>query len=283
MNPSEDLNGDLPLEIFNYKRAGGSVSHSAFDMLVELGCSSIALIGQDLAYSSDNDVYIESAATHKKGDEVNKRKFGDDIEAKGYGGKSVITNNVFLNFARLFNFFAEELLENDIKLFNCTEGGLFIEGFTHCKLETYFKNECSQSSENKLQEVFKKHKNSVSNDSKSFSKMIKFIGKNLLLSKEIANLLKKLRPVTHKAYKTEKDLVKFDKLQNRIIKKMAENQFYTFALQKDTHILQSGLRAENSLDSQIGFHKDFLKAVEIVNDRFYSSLKKQRDLFNKNQ
>jgi hypothetical protein len=77
--------------------------------------------------------------------------------------------------------------------------------------------------------------------------------------------------------------VKFDKLQNRIIKKMAENQFYTFALQKDTHILQSGLRAENSLDSQIGFHKDFLKAVEIVNDRFYSSLKKQRDLFNKNQ
>ena len=63
-------------------------------MLVELGCSSIALIGQDLAYSNDNDVYIESAATHK-GDEVSKQKFGDDIEAKGYNGKPVVTNNFY--------------------------------------------------------------------------------------------------------------------------------------------------------------------------------------------
>ena len=78
--------------------------------------------------------------------------------------------------------------------------------------------------------------------------------------------------------------MKFDKLQNKIIKKMGLNEFYTFALQKDTHILQSGLRAENSIDNQIGFHEDFLKAVEIVNDRFYSSLQKQRELFrSKNQ
>ena len=78
------------------------------------------------------------------------------------------------------------------------------------------------------------------------------------------------------------DLSKFDKLQNKIINKMGQNEFYTFALQKDTHILQAGLRAENSVDSQIGFHEDFLKAVEIVNDSFYSSLIAQKDLFKGN-
>ena len=284
MNPSVDISDYLPLKMFQYKRAGGSVSHSAFDMLVEFGCSSIALIGQDLAYSKNNDVYIETAATHKKGDEVSQQKFGDDIECKGFDGKTVLTNNVFLNFARLFNFFAEELSEDHIKLFNCTEGGLFIEGFNHCKLEEFLKTECVQSVENKLQELFKEHKNGIPKVSKSYSNMMKFIGKNLLLCEEIALLLKKLRPVIQKAHKLEEDLVKFDKLQNKIIKKMGLNEFYTFALQKDTHILQSGLRAENSIDNQIGFHEDFLKAVEIVNDRFYSSLQKQRELFrSKNQ
>ena len=65
--------------------------------------------------------------------------------------------------------------------------------------------------------------------------MMKFIGKNLLLCEEIAVLLKKLRPIIQKAHKLEEDLVKFDKLQNKIIKKMGLNEFYTFALQKDTH------------------------------------------------
>ena len=282
MNPSDDLNDHFPLEIFNYKRAGGSVSHSAFDMLVEFGCSSIALIGQDLAYSSDNDVYIESAATHKKGDEVSRKKFGEDIEAKGFNGEPIVTNNVFLNFARLFNFFAEGLTESDIKLFNCTEGGLFIEGFNHCSLDTFIENECSQSIEKKLEEVFKKQKKSLANDGKSYSKMIKFVGRNLLICEEVMKLLKKLNPVVKKKSKTDEDLSKFDKLQNKIIKKMGQNEFYTFALQKDTHILQAGLRAENSVDSQIGFHEDFLKAVEIVNDSFYSSLKAQKDLFKGN-
>ena len=282
MNPSEDLNEHLPLEIFNYKRAGGSVSHSAFDMLVELGCSSIALIGQDLAYSNDNDVYIKSAATHKKGDEDSKRKFGDDIKAKGYDGKPVVTNNVFINFARLFNFFAEGLLEEEIRLFNCTEGGLFIEGFHHCKLESFFENECSQSVEKKLEAVFRKEKVSSSNDLKSYLNMTKFIGKNLLLCEEIGRLLKRLHPILQKANKVNEDLIKFDKLQNKIIKKMGQSEFYTFALQRDTHILQSGLRAENSVESQLGFHQDFLKAVEIINESFYLSLERQRNLFRKN-
>jgi len=283
MNPSVEISNQLPLEIYQYKRPGGSVSHTALDLLVSFGCSSIALIGQDLAYSKD-DVYIDSAATHKKGDNVSKRKFGEDIEVEGFDGKPVVTNNVFLHFARLFNIFAEELYETDVKLFNCTEGGLFVAGFNHCKLETFFENECCQSIEKKLAEILEKQKISGSTDRKSHANMIKFIGKNLLLCEEISRLLKKLHPVTQKAHKDDRDLEKFDKIQNKIVKKMKLNEFYTFALQKDTHILQSGLRAENSVESQLEFHEEFLEAVRIVNESIYSSLTKQRELLrNKNQ
>ena len=51
----------LPLEVFDYVRVGGSVSHAAFDLAVELGCSSIALVGQDLAYSKDGANYSQHA------------------------------------------------------------------------------------------------------------------------------------------------------------------------------------------------------------------------------
>ena len=54
MNPSTPLSEVLPLDIFDYQRPGGSVAHAAFDLLVEFGCSSIALVGQDLAYSKNN-------------------------------------------------------------------------------------------------------------------------------------------------------------------------------------------------------------------------------------
>ena len=34
--------GHLPIDVFTYKRVGGSVSHSAFDLMIEFGFKSIA-------------------------------------------------------------------------------------------------------------------------------------------------------------------------------------------------------------------------------------------------
>ena len=133
----------LPLDIFDYQRPGGSVAHAAFDLLVEFGCSSIALVGQDLAYSKNNEVYADGSNTHERNSKVNDEKFGKEIEAEGQDGNPVKTNNVFLNFARLFTFFAEGLKGSGIRLYNCSEGGLFVEGFDHCTLLEFSKNECN--------------------------------------------------------------------------------------------------------------------------------------------
>jgi hypothetical protein len=279
MNPSMPLKGHLPLDIFDYTRTGGSVAHSAFDIAIELGCTSIALVGQDLAYSRDNNVYAAGAATHRKGDEISFSKFGEDIEVEGSDGKPIMTNNVFLNFARHFTYFSEGLQETNIKLFNCTEGGLFVEGFTHCKLKIFLEKECTKSIESQIKEIIKETTQNPIARKQRFDCMKKYIGKNISLAENISLRLLKLKRIIKRETFSEIDLEKFDKLQHKIINLMGSNYFYTIALQKDTHILQAGLKADSSIESQIGFHSDFLKAVETVNNRFKSSLSKQRKLF----
>ena len=46
MSPGMRIGAFLPLDLFDYTRVGGSVSHSAFDLAVEFGFSKIALVGK---------------------------------------------------------------------------------------------------------------------------------------------------------------------------------------------------------------------------------------------
>ena len=62
MSPGLPIGELLPVKTTNFERVGGSVSHSAFDLAVEWGCSSVALIGQDLATSKEGDIYSSKAA-----------------------------------------------------------------------------------------------------------------------------------------------------------------------------------------------------------------------------
>jgi hypothetical protein len=278
MNPSIPLSEVLPLDIFDYQRPGGSVAHAAFDILVEFGCSSIALVGQDLAYSNTNEVYVEGSNTHARDSQVNNLKFGEEIEVEGQDGKPVKTNNAFLNFARLFTFFAEGLKGSRVRLYNCSEGGLFLEGFEHCKLEEFLKNECKFILADRIEKLLNGADQHKINSSSISDVMGKFIGKSISISEKITALLQRVKPIMRKKHLSDVDLKKFDKIQNKIVKRMGENYFYTLALQKDSYILQAGLRADISLETQLGFHKDYLKAIEIVNERLKSGFLRQRKL-----
>ena len=280
MSPFRSMDGDLPIDIFEYKRPGGSVAHSALDILIEFGCSSIALVGQDLAYSKDNQVYIKSAETEHNED-AKKTRFGYDIDVKGIDDEPVKTNNVFLNFSRLFSYFADGMVNSDITLYNCSHRGLFIEGFKHCSLEEFLKIECKQFMTKKIDDIFDYKEVNVIDHKISATKVVKFIDKNIALAKEISELISKIRVILMKDYSTDLVLSRFDKLQNKLIKKLKKNYFYTLSLQKDSYILQAGLRADSSLETQLGFHRDFIVSIEQVNERIKSSLIKQRNIFRK--
>jgi hypothetical protein len=278
MNPSIPLSEVLPLDIFDYQRPGGSVAHAAFDILVEFGCSSIALVGQDLGYSKTNEVYVEGSSTYAKDSKIDNLKFGEEIELEGQDGKPIKTNNTFLNFARLFTFFAEGLKGSGVRLYNCSEGGLFLEGFEHCKLEEFSKNECKIILTDKIEKLLNGEGQHELSSSSIHDVISKFIGRSITISEKITGLLQRVKPIMRKKHLTDLDLKKFDKIQNKIVKRMGENYFYTLALQKDSYILQAGLKADNSLETQLGFHMDFLKAIEIVNERLKSGLLRQRKL-----
>ena len=60
-----------------------------------------------------------------------------------------------------------------------------------------------------------------------------------------------------------------------MIKKMKKNIFYSLGLQRDIHILQSGLRTDTRLKGQLGYHLDFLRVVQNLNDKFKKSFGEQ--------
>ena len=109
--------------------------------------------------------------------------------------------------------------------------------------------------------------------------MVNFIERNFSLAKEISSLIGKVNILLRKGNKSEKDLERFNNIQNKIIKLMGKNYFYSLSLQKYIHILQAGLKADASVEGQLGFHKDFLNAVEEVNLSFQKSFLKQKKLF----
>ena len=96
----------------------------------------------------------------------------------------------------------------------------------------------------------------------------KFITENRTLTREIDKLLKILISIAEKKFHSDDDLRKFDKLQNKMIKKMGKNYFYSLGLQRDIHILQAGLKADPSVAGQLGYHLDFLKVAKDLNSRF---------------
>ena len=280
MSPFQLVSGSLPFEVFEYKRPGGSVAHSALDLLIEFGCSSVALIGQDLAYSNNNQVYTKSAETETN-EESKKTKFGYDVNAEGINGSSVRTNNVFVNFARLFTHFAKELETSKIKLYNCSQMGMRIDGFQHCSLDTFIKNECNKFVGKEISEILSEKKiiTQLGNSEENNKKIDKFISRNLVLANEISRLTSNLKIMLRKEKLSNVELSKFDKLQNKVIKKMKRNYFYTLALQKDSYILQAGLKADSAVATQLEFHKDFLISIDRVNEKFKQSLMIQRKKF----
>ena len=126
--------------------AGGSVACTGFAALHLLGCDPLALVGMDLA--------LTDGRTHAGGTEQATRRvrfepeagrvfhwFEDKaftgywqvVTAAGWGGGTVLTRPVFNSF-RLWFEGAAETWAGDRALFNATEGGARIHGFTETTL-----------------------------------------------------------------------------------------------------------------------------------------------------
>ena len=139
---------------------GGSVAHMAFSMGLEMGCSPIVLVGQDLSFP-DGKVYCDGnvdgnarADVAEDGNSLVVRDYSDGyanmqtvsgakesrpyraMRVPGHDGGDVITTMLFAMFRRWFIAQAETIngRSGGPTLLNCTEGGTRIDGMRQLPL-----------------------------------------------------------------------------------------------------------------------------------------------------
>ncbi|TAL32210.1 MAG: DUF115 domain-containing protein [Spirochaetes bacterium] len=113
-------------------QSGGSVATSAFDLLLNLGCSPIILVGQDLAYTGreihasgtyHNDGWLPRTSRFQNLDSINqgvvrKRRI-KRVEA--YGGNGTVIADYVFDLYR--GWFEDSALKVNFPVINATEGG----------------------------------------------------------------------------------------------------------------------------------------------------------------
>lgn len=131
---------------------GGSVSHFAFGLAMHLGCSPVALMGQDLAYEGDKShnsladssggLKIENGNITWQVDDprspIYKKDYamGPALPVDGYFGDPVVTNVGLASFIHSFSALSE-LFKHRSRLYDCTEGGALIPGFRPTTLQSF--------------------------------------------------------------------------------------------------------------------------------------------------
>jgi hypothetical protein len=125
---------------------GGSVSVFAFNLAIYLNSQSITLIGQDLSFG-DSLYYVgdgwNSFDTPPEDLIKNSDVKWNKIKTwtlKGYYGGTVQTRGDYWAYHSQFVEIAQQLKTSgrNVRIYNCTEGGSYIDGFEHIPLQVFF-------------------------------------------------------------------------------------------------------------------------------------------------
>lgn len=118
--------------------SGSSCAHMGIPLAEALGCRTVALVGQDLAYASDGSTHSRGTGWDDKKEYLDSA-FGKTFDAPGALGGTVRTNNIWWYFKKTF----EDLIavRPNMSFFNATEGGLRIEGAETITLDDFLERE----------------------------------------------------------------------------------------------------------------------------------------------
>jgi len=128
----EGLGKDLPM-----LSTGGTVAITALEVASKISTGPIAIIGQDLAFTNNKS----HAENNNHYSELNDEFFKKDMvfEVEGYYGESVKTNHQF-NSMRKGLEKLYQILQHHHKIYNCTEGGVKINGIPQLDFEAFCEN-----------------------------------------------------------------------------------------------------------------------------------------------
>lgn len=113
--------------------SGMSVAHMAFSFAAAMEASSIAFIGQDLAFSDTGASHARGALSEEVMDAERRM---ERIKVPGALGGEVETHRLWVIFLQIFERYISHV-KDKIPVFDCTEGGALIKGTVVMPLEQY--------------------------------------------------------------------------------------------------------------------------------------------------
>lgn len=163
---------------------GMSVANAAFEIATKLTSGPIALIGQDLAYT-DGKTHAEGNKNFQTITEEFKIKQGL-FPVKGYYGDIILTNDSFFSMKDSFEQIKRKYCADRI-IYNCTEGGVNIDGFTNIPFKSFTEQfikmnvECILSPKGKNNKINENIIDYLQNEIEAFTKAKRLIQNNLSL------------------------------------------------------------------------------------------------------
>jgi len=121
------------LSEWGYIGLGMSAANMAFDFAYISMYENIVFVGQDLAFAKDGKTHAKGALYGET--ETQYEKY--TLYIKGYYGDVVKTSKWWALFLSTFKRDIPQVIEDGMNVYNCTEGGAYIEGAKHIPFKEF--------------------------------------------------------------------------------------------------------------------------------------------------
>ena len=185
------------LNKWGYIGLGMSSANMAFDFAYIANFKNIVFIGQDLAFAEDGTTHTKGAIYGEKEQQYEKHL----MYIKGYYGDVVKTSKWWVLFLSTFKRDIPKVKEDGMSVYNCTEGGAYIEGAEHIPFLEFLQKiekikkvavQCSAIDEKKQYHLIKRSKRLIELYIKDLQNVQKEVEKVFLLVMENIENLEKL-------------------------------------------------------------------------------------------
>ena len=215
----------------DYTLWGSCVSVAAMKLVYTLGFDKVALIGQDLSFPPGKyyagSTYAPEGIIQMFSDSEKNQQFF----LPGYYGGKVLTKNDYRVYHGQFQDVAKQIKTrgDNIKLYNCTEGGADIKGFKNCSLKDFISKRLNKD-DSKKRDLF-----SLTLKESLLETVDKVKARNNIIKTkkhltEAERLIKAALDKTEGAVKGE-NIASLSALQKKAAKKLKSSLFLKIALQ----------------------------------------------------
>jgi len=206
------------LKEWGYIGLGMSAANMAFDFAYLCRFPNIVLIGQDLAFAPDGKTHSKGAVYGEKEEQYEK----ETLYIPGYYGEEVKTSKWWHMFLTTFIRDIPKVKEDGIQVFNCTEGGAYIDGAEHIPFKEFLKRvetekrksaiECQSVPEARQRHLLKRSKKLIG----LYIQRLEWIKGEV--EKVFLDLMEQIETLENLNEKQRLELIDFDKLAATISK-----------------------------------------------------------------